>query len=155
MEQNLLYKNPFLKKIFQESIFIWEKPLTISQINFSQKELIKNEIICIGDAAGMIQPLCGNGMSMAFHAAFMLSKNIHNTIDHKELKLIQKEFHKEWHKVFSMRLKTARLVEKLFGKKFSTNIAISLLKKSPLLTQKIIQLTHGKDFFCNLNVSKT
>jgi flavin-dependent dehydrogenase len=28
-------------------------------------------MLMIGDAAGMITPLCGNGMSMAFHAAAM------------------------------------------------------------------------------------
>lgn len=147
MEQNLLYKNPFLKKIFQESIFLWEKPITISQINFSKKELIKNDVICIGDAAGMIQPLCGNGMSMAFHTAFILSKKINNQLDNNNLQNIQQSFQKEWRAAFSTRLKSARWVEKLFGKKWSTYIAISLLKKSPLLTKKIIQLTHGKDFF--------
>jgi len=65
MQENVLYKNPILKKIFTESEFLYDSPLTISQISFEQKTQEENHILMLGDAAGMIAPLCGNGMSMA------------------------------------------------------------------------------------------
>ena len=76
MEQNLLYKNPFLKKIFTEAEFLFPEPVTISQISFDKKEPIENHVLMIGDAAGMITPLCGNGMSMAFHSSKIASEII-------------------------------------------------------------------------------
>ena len=49
-------------------IILFEEPVTIAQISFAKKTQIENHVLCIGDAAGMITPLCGNGMSMALHA---------------------------------------------------------------------------------------
>ncbi|HLY68335.1 MAG TPA: NAD(P)/FAD-dependent oxidoreductase, partial [Puia sp.] len=69
MERNVLQKNPFLKKIFTESTFLFPEPITISQISFEKKMQVENNVMFLGDAAGMITPLCGNGMSMALHAA--------------------------------------------------------------------------------------
>jgi flavin-dependent dehydrogenase len=77
MERNVLYKNPFLKKIFSESKFLFEEPVVISQISFDKKTQIEDQVLMMGDAAGMIAPLCGNGMSIAFHSAKIAFENIH------------------------------------------------------------------------------
>jgi hypothetical protein len=45
--------------------FINTVPYTISQISFEKKTRIEKHMLMLGDAAGMITPLCGNGMSMA------------------------------------------------------------------------------------------
>ena len=70
------FKNPFLEKIFTESNFLFSEPATISQISFDKKSQVEHHILMIGDAAGMITPLCGNGMSMAFHSAKIAFENI-------------------------------------------------------------------------------
>jgi flavin-dependent dehydrogenase len=36
---------------------------------FQQKKKLENHILMIGDTAGLIHPLCGNGMAMAIHSA--------------------------------------------------------------------------------------
>jgi flavin-dependent dehydrogenase len=66
MEKTILAQNPYLKKIFAESVFLYESPLTISQISFDKKAQVENHVLMLGDAAGLITPLCGNGMSMAY-----------------------------------------------------------------------------------------
>ena len=37
----------------------------------------------IGDAAGMITPLCGNGMSMALHGSKLAFEEINQFLQHK------------------------------------------------------------------------
>jgi flavin-dependent dehydrogenase len=69
MEINILQKNVHLKKIFTEAEFLYKSPVTISQISFSKKEQVQDHVIMVGDAAGMVTPLCGNGMSMALHGS--------------------------------------------------------------------------------------
>src|SRR5664279_3385320 len=76
MEKNILKQNPVLGKILNEMTFISEEPVTIAQISFSKKTQIENHVLCIGDAAGMITPLCGNGMSMAIHASKIGAESI-------------------------------------------------------------------------------
>ncbi|MEO7531390.1 MAG: NAD(P)/FAD-dependent oxidoreductase, partial [Sediminibacterium sp.] len=68
MEKNILSKNKQLENIFSEAQFIYKQPLAISQISFQQKTQVENHVLMLGDAAGMITPLCGNGMSMAMHS---------------------------------------------------------------------------------------
>ena len=79
MEKNILCKNPQLKKIFAEAEFLYETPVTISQISFEQKQQVEQHVLMIGDAGGMITPLCGNGMSMAFQSAELRSSIQPNT----------------------------------------------------------------------------
>ena len=73
-EEKVLFKNKELKAIFQSSTLIFDKPLSISQISFASKPLIEDHVIMSGDSAGMIHPLCGNGMSMAKNSAKMISE---------------------------------------------------------------------------------
>ncbi|MFT4757107.1 MAG: flavin-dependent dehydrogenase, partial [Vicingaceae bacterium] len=98
------------------------------------------------DAAGLIVPLCGNGMSMALRAAhefqLLSEKYLDNTHTMKELKSSYLKF---WKGEFGTRLKAGRMLQKLFYNKTLVNPALSFLNKTPIITSKIIQLTHGKD----------
>src|SRR6202007_1408323 len=69
MEKNILHQNPLLETIFNSSEFLFEQPCTVSQVSFEKKSQVHNHILHSGDAAGMIAPLCGNGMSMALHGS--------------------------------------------------------------------------------------
>ena len=75
-QHQVVFKNKHLKKIFEESNPVFKKPLTISQISFETKKPVENHIIMCGDTAGMIHPLCGNGMGMAITSARLASIRI-------------------------------------------------------------------------------
>lgn len=93
MERRVLYQNPHLKKILIESTPVFSSPLAISQISFDKKTQVEDHILMIGDAAGMITPLCGNGMSMALHGSKIAANHIHafldNSITRAEMEKIQ------------------------------------------------------------------
>ena len=147
MEKNVLMKNAFLKQYFTEAVFLFKQPLTISQITFSKKTAVENHVLMMGDAAGNISPLCGNGMSMAMNASYIafgfIQQYFKNEITRQELEQL---YEREWNSIFSSRIKTGRYLQHLFGKEMLTNISIGLLKKTPLLTDKLISLTHGSKF---------
>ncbi len=147
MEQRILMKNPFLEKYFTEFPILFDAPLAISQINFSSKKSIENHIIMLGDAAGLITPLCGNEMSMALHASKILSELLPSYFENKlSRRELEKLYSKLWNKQFSTRLKTGRIIQSFFGNQWLTNIFISVLKPFPFLIKKIVELTHGKPF---------
>lgn len=147
LESELLSSNPHLKKLFNTVIKVNEKPLTISNISFEPKELINNGVIMLGDASGVIAPLCGNGMSMAMHASKILSKLLLAYFNNQiTLQQLHNNYTKSWNENFALRLKTGRTVQRLFGKNFLTDVSINILKRLPNITQKIIQLTHGSSF---------
>ena len=147
MEKNILFKNPFLKKIFQESEFVFKEPVTISQISFDKKTQIENHVLMLGDSAGMITPLCGNGMSMAFHSSKIAFENIssflNGNIDREQMEI---NYQMEWKKRFRKRLKNGRMIQRFFGKEKITNFFISIIKPFPFLISHFVKSTHGKEF---------
>jgi flavin-dependent dehydrogenase len=92
MEKLILTKNPFLKKIFDSAYFVIQEPVVISQVSFDKKSLIEDHILMVGDAAGMITPLCGNGMSMALHGAKLafecLAACLYQKIDRRQMEAL-------------------------------------------------------------------
>ena len=147
MERNVLYENPFLKKIFSESDFLFKEPVTISQISFDKKSRIENHVLMIGDAAGMITPLCGNGMSMAFHSAKIAFENMNAFLkENISREAMEKRYAMEWQKVFERRLINGRIIQKLFGKILLTNVFIRIIKYFPFIIKRLIRATHGKEF---------
>jgi len=147
MERNILSRNPHLENIFKNSNRLFKQPLSISQISFQQKSQVENHVILIGDAAGMITPLCGNGMSMAMHgskiAAALIVQFIKGDITRHEL---ENNYSKIWKKTFNARIKTGRLVQRFFGKIWMTNLFVRAMKSMPALTRWIIRKTHGDPF---------
>ena len=147
MERNVLWKNPHLKNIFEHSEILYPSPLTISQISFAQKTQVDNHILLLGDAAGMITPLCGNGMSMALHAAKMASVFIEHFLEGKiNRDEMERSYITEWNHHFKKRLRTGRRLQKLFGKVWVTNLFVGIMKNIPFLTRKLIRQTHGEAF---------
>lgn len=145
-QHQVVFKNKHLKKIFEESNPVFKKPLTISQISFETKKPVENHIIMCGDTAGMIHPLCGNGMGMAITSARLASIRILQFLN-GEIKTregLEKQYFKDWNKEFKRRLKTGHFIARLFRSKTVSQIAYSILKIIPFLLPKMIQFTHGK-----------
>jgi menaquinone-9 beta-reductase len=147
MEQTILYKNPALKKHFTESTFLYEKPLVISNVYFHPKGTYINGIFMVGDAAGAITPLCGNGMSMAMRASKLLANLLPLYFNHKMDKdALISSYERIWKDNFSTRIWAGQHLQHLFGKNRSTQLALKTLHHTPFLTKKVIGLTHGEPF---------
>ena len=146
-QEQVVFKNKHLKKIFKESTSVFEKPLTISQISFETKNPVENHIIMCGDTAGMIHPLCGNGMGMAIASARLASERILQFLNGeiKTRESLEKQYFKDWNKEFKTRLKTGHFIARLFRSETVSQIAYSILKIIPFLLPKMIQFTHGKE----------
>jgi flavin-dependent dehydrogenase len=149
MEKSVLFENPFLQKIFTTSEFLFEKPEIINEISFETKEPVSNHILMVGDAAGMIAPLCGNGMAMAIHSAKILSELIREHFEKENFsrELLELEYRRAWHKTFAQRLRVGRFIQnKLFGSAFTSNLAVNIAIHSKPVAKAIIRNTHGKSF---------
>lgn len=147
MEQDILSKNPHLKKILENAEHLYDSPLAISQVSFSKKEQIENHVLMIGDAAGMITPLCGNGMSMALHGSKIAYRVIHAFLEGRiSRKKMEQHYRKQWRKNFNGRLRTGRIIQRFFGDPALSNLLIVSLKPFPKLVNKLISATHGQPF---------
>ncbi|MBI1769272.1 MAG: NAD(P)/FAD-dependent oxidoreductase [Bacteroidetes bacterium] len=147
LEKKVLKKNPLLRDIFENSDFLFDKPETINEISFETKEPVFNHLLMLGDAAGMITPLCGNGMAMAIRSAKLAAELIadfcNNSITRRQL---EKKYTAIWKKEFASHLWFGRQVQKLFGNEFVSNIAVNLPIHSKFIANQIVKNTHGNPF---------
>ena len=144
-QEKILFKNPHLQQIFKNAIIQFDKPLTISQVSFAEKESLYNHILMVGDTAGLIHPLCGNGMAMAIHSAKLASENILNFLNGKiNRKQMEDNYKKQWNYNFKKRLQMGRMLSFLLQKKHLANIVLQAITIFPFLLPIIIKKTHGK-----------
>ncbi|WP_428232527.1 NAD(P)/FAD-dependent oxidoreductase [Flavobacterium sp.] len=150
-QRNVLYKNKHLKSILENSTILFDKPLTISQISFDKKQAVENHILMIGDTAGLIHPLCGNGMAMAIHSAKIASELVLDyyagNIESREA--LEKKYTQQWKKHFGQRLFMGRVLSKILRNKTITNALVSITVALPALLPGIIKQTHGKPIAIN------
>jgi flavin-dependent dehydrogenase len=147
LEEKVLYKNPHLKTIFLNSEKCYSAPVTISQINFNKKTQVENHVLMLGDSAGMITPLCGNGMSIALHTSKIAASLINDFLK-GEITRVQIEhlYEKQWKHHFEKRLRTGRMLQRFFGSDHLSNLFIATFKLLPFLSKPVIKMTHGKPF---------
>ncbi|RZS95170.1 NAD(P)/FAD-dependent oxidoreductase [Cecembia calidifontis] len=140
MEKEVLYKNPHLKTIFENAEFLFEKPEVINEVDFSPKLPVENHILMLGDAAGLITPLCGNGMAIAIHSGKIAAEILITNLSRPE---IEKAYLSEWSRQFKSRLWLGRRVQWLFGANKVSDFAVSLVRNSGLIARAIMKNTHG------------
>lgn len=148
MEKAVLHRNPFLKRIFTESEFLFDKPEVINEITFETKEPVYNHVLMTGDAAGMITPLCGNGMAMAIHSAKVVSAHVHRfctdlTYTREQL---EADYSAQWNALFKKRLWAGRQIQTLFGSEWASNVAVQLARHVKPVAHFLMKKTHGQPF---------
>ncbi len=144
-QQNVLSQNLHLKEIFNKVAIVFEKPLTISQISFAKKNPVEDHILMIGDTAGLIHPLCGNGMAMAIHSAKIASEvvfDFFSTVSSRDK--MEKAYSKEWNHNFKHRLQFGRILASILQRPILTNYLMNIVTIVPSLLRFIIKQTHGK-----------
>ena len=147
MESAVLGRNPHLRSLLRESERLDGFPVTISQVSFSRKAAVEGGALMLGDTAGMITPLCGNGMSIALHsgkiAAQLLDRFLHGEIGQSQL---ENAYRTAWTAAFARRLRNGRWLQRCFGAETATNLFIRGIRTLPFLATPLIRMTHGKPF---------
>lgn len=145
-ERKIVLQNPHLKTVFENSKMLFDTPLTISQISFEKKQAVENHILMIGDTAGLIHPLCGNGMAMAIHSAKIVSELVQQFYNN-EIKFrdeLEKKYSQEWNFNFKKRLQMGRFLAAILQKQKLSEIFMRIVTIIPFLMPIIIKKTHGK-----------
>ena len=144
-QERVLWKNPFLSRFFANATPLFDKPLVISQISFAKKQPVENHVLMSGDTAGLIHPLCGNGMAMAIHSAKILSELIetHYQSPSFDRATLEKQYTLAWTNEFSKRITAGRALQYVLQSPLATSLVMKGVQLTPGLLPLIIKQTHG------------
>jgi len=145
-QEHVIQENPHLDAFFLQASPAFDNPLTISQISFAEKQRVTDHILMCGDSAGLIHPLCGNGMSMAIRGAKILSESIlsHEITDEVSRNELEEAYLSKWGEAFDDRLQRGKQLARLFSSDRLTNGMMIGLKLIPSILPRIIASTHGQ-----------
>ena len=144
-QEEVLRRNPFLNRFFSNATPLFDKPLVISQLSFSKKQPVENHVLMCGDTAGLIHPLCGNGMAMAIHSAKILSDLVVRfyTGQIADRYTLEKLYAQQWATEFSQRLTAGRLLQSVLQYPRATSLLMKGVQLTPAILPLLIRQTHG------------
>lgn len=147
-QREVMSRNPKLNQFFLEARPMFKKPLTISQISFAKKSAVEDHVFMLGDSAGLIHPLCGNGMAMAIHSAKLFSELFlkANQRKHYDRASLERAYEESWQRHFASRLRTGSLIQKILLNQTASKAAFRAASLLPGVIPKVIKKTHGRAF---------
>ena len=140
-----LYTNPVLADRLSKMTRVQSSLNGLSQISLDIKPKFVRDICQIGDTAGMITPLCGDGMAMALRSA-ELAVPLAIGFLKGELSEIQfkRDYESAWNREFWLRLRVGKLMHQAFIQPSLADIGVGLCDRLPNLGAWIIQSTRGR-----------
>lgn len=147
MEQAVLARNPRLREILAAAEMLYPQPEVINEISFAPKQPVEQHVLMCGDAAGLITPLCGNGMAMALHGAALAAAATHDFLSAATSRAsMETEYARAWQGQFAARLRVGRAVQQLFGGPVLSEVMIGGLRHWPGAVRALMRRTHGQAF---------
>lgn len=146
-DQNLpepLYANPFLRERLSHLTYDHTQKHRLRQISFALKGNFDGDICMIGDTAGMITPLCGDGMAMALRTADiavpLLADYLRGDVSATSFK---RQYQMCWQSEFQHRLQLGRWLHSGFIQPQLAQFGVSLCRTFPTMANWVIQNTRG------------
>jgi flavin-dependent dehydrogenase len=110
-------------------------------IYFGARVLTDKGIFYLGDAAGVIAPLAGDGIAIAVQSAQLLTGILYkNNLD---VLMSSEDYNREWRKQFSGRMHIAGIIQSLIMNKTIEHIGLNIVSFFPFLLPKLIRYTRG------------
>jgi flavin-dependent dehydrogenase len=118
--------------------------LSTGNVQFGQQAPVQDEVLCIGDAAGFIHPLAGDGMAMAARsgelAATVLNAQLRGDIDATTTRTL---WAGAWQREFASRLSWAGRFQQLLIDSQMVAPLLGLMARWPRLSQFAVAKTRG------------
>jgi len=116
----------------------------ISQISLARKAPFERDVCMIGDTAGMIAPLCGDGMAMALHSATLATPPASDFLNGRiTADDVRARYTQAWNHDFNRRMQVGRWAHQGYIRPLLANTAVQLCRLVPALGRWVIRATRG------------
>lgn len=116
----------------------------ISQVPLVRKAPFERDVCMIGDTAGMIAPLCGDGMAMALHSATLAVPPVSEFLNGRATAAdFRTRYAGAWNRDFGRRMQVGRWAHYGYIHPLLANTAVQLCRLMPALGRWLIRATRG------------
>lgn len=144
MLNETLRQNPRLDNRMGTLSRVSERYEAVSQVPLMPKGRFAEDVCMVGDAAGMIAPLCGDGMAMALDAADLLAPLADDLLSERRSPTSFKSaYEREWTRTFGRRMRIGRWVHAAAFRPTLTTALLRTCSVLPPLARWLIRSTRG------------
>lgn len=142
--KTLFATNPVLSARFSSMQLTWDKLLSVSQLHFDARSALIGDVMLAGDAAGMIAPLCGDGMSMALMSGSFLASEASDFLSGRQTAAdFKRRYARAWRSGFSRRMWLGRSTHGALTNARRARIAVATARRYPRAFSWVINQTRG------------
>ena len=141
----MMGQNVLLHAWMQWAERIHERWITIAQVSFAPKPVVEGDIFMVGDAAGLIVPLAGNGISMALEGGQVSARYLEQFLTGElSAEAARSAYARAWKKRFALRLRLGRVLQPLMLDPRRASLMLRLVNAVPALGSYLTRSTRGK-----------
>ncbi|MFN2203876.1 MAG: NAD(P)/FAD-dependent oxidoreductase [Caldilineaceae bacterium] len=136
--------HPLLEQQLAGAHMLPETFKTVGAVDTSRPVTPWQGVPCVGDAAAMITPLCGDGMAMALRAAELCAPLVDSFLRRQVSQAqMARAYTRTWHREFDSRLRVGRMVQALLGRPALADVLVAAGRMAPPLARYFMQATRG------------
>lgn len=124
---------------------VFERFLSVSGLSFSSRGCFAGAVPVCGDAAGMIAPLCGDGIAMAVESAGILAGCAADYLDGAvDAVTFRQVYYAKWNNRFKRRLWVGRRLQSVLMNPSAAARLLTIGRAIPGLTDLVFRTTRGR-----------
>ena len=136
--------NPLLATRLAELNPNWDQALSAANLRFGSAACQADGILLVGDAAGAIAPLCGDGMAMALRSGELLAPLADRFLcGALSWPALADQYSQRWQSEFRLRLQLGGIMQQVLLRPGWTRAALGLLRCFPRVGQGLFRWTRG------------
>lgn len=144
MLEDTLRQNPVLDERLRGLTRVSDRFEAVSQVPLMPKSRFADDVCMIGDAAGMIAPLCGDGMAMALQTADLVTPLAAEFLDgHRSAASFRSEYKAAWTNTFGRRMRLGRWIHAAAFRPGAARLLVQTFRLFPPLARRLIRATRG------------
>jgi len=144
MIEQTFQTNPYLKARFDDMERVSDSFCAVSQVGVRPKSTFDGDVCMIGDTAGMIAPMCGDGMAMALRSAELVTPRVHAFLSgHSTADDFRTEYTADWEAEFGTRMRIGRWAHHAYIRPWVARTGLALCRLAPAIGRWVIRNTRG------------
>jgi len=139
-----LRQNPILDKRLHGLTRVSDQFEAVSQVPLMPKSRFAEGVCMVGDAAGMIAPLCGDGMAMALRSADLVTPLVDEYLNaRRSAASLRRAYRSAWTNTFGHRMRLGRWIHAAAFRPGAARLLIQTCRVLPSLARWLIRTTRG------------
>lgn len=139
-----LRQNPLLDERLRGAKRVTDSFYAVSQVSLDAKSAFTNDVCMIGDTAGMIAPLCGDGMAMALSSAEIAAPLVDDLLQgNRSQEAFRNAYTDAWENTFSLRMRLGRFAHAAAMRPSVAATVVGALRLAPAAGHWLVRNTRG------------